>query len=239
MRGTAIYKSWKFRDTVKVILKGYRIQRALASARTLCPFPEYSPIFQNATRIISEDPDGYGSISEGPDDYRMISSVETQFSTGWYWPILWLMTTGLHNTTSPSCTQDTFPHSHDAFPCLHLVCIVAHLRIPSHIFTFHHISSHSIAHHRVSHASSRSIVHLHVSPCIFVFHRASSRFTVHLRVSSRIFAFHHASSRFITHLRVSSRIFAFHHASSHFIMHLRVSSRIFAFHHASSRFIAI
>jgi len=45
----------------------------LASARTLCPFPEYSPVFQNAICIISEDPDGYYSVSEGPDDYHMVS----------------------------------------------------------------------------------------------------------------------------------------------------------------------
>jgi hypothetical protein len=32
----------------------------------------------------------------------VIGGVETQFSTGWYWPILWLMTTGLHSITSPS-----------------------------------------------------------------------------------------------------------------------------------------
>jgi hypothetical protein len=31
--------------------------------------------------------------------------VETQFSTGWYWPILRLMTTGLHSITSPSCVE--------------------------------------------------------------------------------------------------------------------------------------
>jgi hypothetical protein len=43
---------------VKVVLKGYQIQRALASARTLCPFPEYSPLFQNTILIVSEDPDG-------------------------------------------------------------------------------------------------------------------------------------------------------------------------------------
>jgi hypothetical protein len=61
------------KNGVKVVLKGYRIQRASASARTLCPFPEYSPIFQNTTCIISEDPDGYGSVSEGLDDYRMVS----------------------------------------------------------------------------------------------------------------------------------------------------------------------
>ncbi|KAG2739454.1 hypothetical protein P692DRAFT_201811514 [Suillus brevipes Sb2] len=30
---------------VKVVLKGYRIRRALASARALCPFPEYCPVF--------------------------------------------------------------------------------------------------------------------------------------------------------------------------------------------------
>jgi hypothetical protein len=33
-------------DDVKVVLKGYWIRRASASARTLCPFPEYSPLFQ-------------------------------------------------------------------------------------------------------------------------------------------------------------------------------------------------
>jgi len=32
---------------VKVVLKRYWIQRASASARMLCPFPEYSPLFQN------------------------------------------------------------------------------------------------------------------------------------------------------------------------------------------------
>jgi len=50
-------------DPVKVVLKGYRIQRALASACMLCPFPEYSPVFQNTMHI----------VSEGPDDYCMIS----------------------------------------------------------------------------------------------------------------------------------------------------------------------
>jgi hypothetical protein len=58
---------------VKVVLKRYRIRRASASARTLCPFPEYRPLFQNTILIVSEDPDGYGSVSEGPDDYRMVS----------------------------------------------------------------------------------------------------------------------------------------------------------------------
>jgi hypothetical protein len=58
---------------VKVVLKGYRIQRALASACMLCPFPEYSPVFQNTILMVSEDPDGYCSVSEGPDDYCMIS----------------------------------------------------------------------------------------------------------------------------------------------------------------------
>jgi hypothetical protein len=48
---------------VKVVLKGYQIRRASASAHMLCPFPEYSPLFQNTIRI----------VSEGPDDYRMIS----------------------------------------------------------------------------------------------------------------------------------------------------------------------
>jgi len=48
---------------VKVVLKRYWIRRALASAHTLCPFPEYSPLFQITILI----------VSEGPDDYHMIS----------------------------------------------------------------------------------------------------------------------------------------------------------------------
>jgi hypothetical protein len=66
-------------DSVKVVLKGYRIRRALASARTLCPFPEYSPLFQNTILIISEDLDGYCSVSEGPDDYHMISGCRDKY----------------------------------------------------------------------------------------------------------------------------------------------------------------
>jgi hypothetical protein len=31
---------------VKIVLSGYWIRRALASARMLCPFPEYCPVFQ-------------------------------------------------------------------------------------------------------------------------------------------------------------------------------------------------
>jgi len=64
---------------VKVVLKGYRIRRASASARMLCPFPEYSPLFQNTILIVSEDPDGYCSISEGPDDYRMVSGCRDKY----------------------------------------------------------------------------------------------------------------------------------------------------------------
>jgi hypothetical protein len=64
---------------VKVVLKGYRIRRALASARTLCPFPKYSPLFQNTIHIISEDPDGYCSISEGLDNYCMISGCRDKY----------------------------------------------------------------------------------------------------------------------------------------------------------------
>jgi len=122
-----------------------------------------------------------------------IHAVETQFSTGWYRHILWLMTTGLHSTTSPSCTQDTFPH-------LRLVCIVAHLCVSSRIFAFLCIFafSHIFAFLRIFAFS-----------CIFAF--------------LRIFTFHHASLCFIAHLRISSRIFAFHHASSRFTAHHRRS----------------
>jgi len=72
------------------------------------------------------------------------------------------MTTGLHSTTSPSCTQDTFPHSHSSHchASSHSIAhlhILMHLCIPSRIFVFHHTSLHSTA-------------HLRVSPHIFVFH---------------------------------------------------------------------
>jgi hypothetical protein len=64
---------------VKVILKLVRIRRALASARTLCPFPKYSPVFQNTILIVSEDLDGCCSISEGPDDYHMVSGCRDKY----------------------------------------------------------------------------------------------------------------------------------------------------------------
>jgi hypothetical protein len=73
MNSNAVHQHLPPHLIVKVVLKGYRIRRASASACTLCPFPEYSPLFQNTVRIVSEDPDGYCSVSEGPDDYRMIS----------------------------------------------------------------------------------------------------------------------------------------------------------------------
>jgi len=117
-------------------------------------------------------------------------------------------------------TQDTFPHSRNAFPHSRLVRVLTHLRVSPCIFAFHR-------------ASSRSIAHLRVSPCIFAFHRASSRFTAHLRIPSRIFTFHCASSHSIAHLHVSLRIFAFHRASSCSIAHLRVSSRFSAHHRRS------
>jgi len=47
-------------------------------------------------------------------------------------------------------TQDTFPHSCNAFPRSRLVCILAHLRILSRIFAFHCTSSHFTMHLRVS-----------------------------------------------------------------------------------------
>jgi hypothetical protein len=68
-----------FSDFVKVVLKGYQIRRALASARTLCHFPEYSPLFQNTILIVSEDLDGYGSVSEGLDNYRRISGCRNKY----------------------------------------------------------------------------------------------------------------------------------------------------------------
>jgi len=65
--------------SIKVILKKVQIQRASASARMLCPFPKYSPVFQNAIHIISKDPDGYSSVSKGPDNYRMISKGKDKY----------------------------------------------------------------------------------------------------------------------------------------------------------------
>jgi len=68
-----------FSASVKVVLKRYRIRRASASACTLCPFPEYSPLFQNTILIVSEDLDGYCSVSEGPDDYHMVSGCRDKY----------------------------------------------------------------------------------------------------------------------------------------------------------------
>jgi hypothetical protein len=45
------------KKVVKIVLSGYRIRRALASARTLCPFPEYCPVFQGYRDIVSGGPD--------------------------------------------------------------------------------------------------------------------------------------------------------------------------------------
>jgi hypothetical protein len=77
--------------SVKVVLKGYWIRRASASARTLCPFPEDSPLFQNTILIVSIDPDGYCSISEGLDDYHMISGCKDKYCilSGWRPDIGW------------------------------------------------------------------------------------------------------------------------------------------------------
>jgi hypothetical protein len=58
------------------------------------------------------------------------SAVETQFSTGWYWPILQLMTTGLHSTTSPSCVERFHISCASS-------CFIALLRVSLHIFAFH------------------------------------------------------------------------------------------------------
>jgi hypothetical protein len=60
-------------DPIKVMLKDYQIQRALASAHVLCTFPEYCPIFQRCICSISEDLDDYHSVSKGLDIYHMIS----------------------------------------------------------------------------------------------------------------------------------------------------------------------
>jgi len=96
-------------------------------------------------------------------------------------------------------TQDTFPHSCDAFP---------------RIIVFYCASSHSCA-------SSCFIMHhcillcIFAFSCIFAFHRASSRFIAHLRVSLCIFMFHCASLCSIMHLRISSQCSAHHRRSIH------------------------
>jgi hypothetical protein len=64
---------------VKVVLKWYQIWRASASAHMLCPFPKYSPVFQNTIGIVSKDLDGYRSVSEGPEDYRMVSGCRDKY----------------------------------------------------------------------------------------------------------------------------------------------------------------
>jgi len=127
-------------------------------------------------------------------------------------------------------TQDTFPHSRNAFLRSCLARILVHLRVSPCIFTFHHASSRSRASSH-SHASSCSIVHLHVSLRIFVFHHASSRSIAHLRVPSRIFAFHPASSRSIAHLCVLMHLRVLTHLRV--LVHLRVSSRFSAHHRRS------
>jgi len=73
-------------------------------------------------------------------------------------------------------TQDTFPHSRNAFSC---------------IFAFHRASSCSIAHLHI-------LVHLRILSRIFTFHCTSSCFIAHLCVSSRIFTFHRDLVHIIT-----------------------------------------
>jgi hypothetical protein len=52
------------------------------SACTLCPFSKYSPVFQKVIHIISEDLDGYSSVSEGLDDYHTVTcKTVTMFGT--------------------------------------------------------------------------------------------------------------------------------------------------------------
>jgi hypothetical protein len=47
------------KQAVKIVLSGYLIRRALASARMLCPFPEYCPVFQGYRDNVSGGPDIY------------------------------------------------------------------------------------------------------------------------------------------------------------------------------------
>jgi hypothetical protein len=54
---TISYDGGTMKQPVKIVLLGYRIQRALASARTLCPFPEYCPVFQGYRDNMSRGPD--------------------------------------------------------------------------------------------------------------------------------------------------------------------------------------
>ncbi|KAG1887859.1 hypothetical protein F4604DRAFT_1675004 [Suillus subluteus] len=66
-------RRYEFEYTVKTVLKGYRIRRALASARALCPFPEYCPLFQS-TKILRLE----GQISIVTDPrwmYRLSDSI--------------------------------------------------------------------------------------------------------------------------------------------------------------------
>ena len=44
-----IYMQGTSSSSVKVVLSDYRIRRALASARTLCPFPKYCPCISRVT----------------------------------------------------------------------------------------------------------------------------------------------------------------------------------------------
>jgi hypothetical protein len=93
----------------------------------------------------------------------------------------------MHSFPAITCqTQDTFPHSRNAFPRSRLARVLTHLHVLSCIFTFHCTSSHIT-------------VHLRVPSHIFTF--------------LRIFAFHHTSSHFTTHLCISLR-FSVHHCRS-------------------------
>jgi len=119
--------------------------------------------------------------------------------------------------------------AHDDWASQHNITIM----YPGHFPTLM-LSSHC-------HTSSHSIMHLHVSPCIFAF--------LCIFMFSRISAFHRASSHScasscscasshsIAHLCIPSHIFAFHRASLHSITHLRVSPCIFTFHHDLVRII--
>jgi len=78
-------------------------------------------------------------------------------------------------------TQDTFPHSCNAFLHSRLARVLAHLRVSSRIIMFYCASSRFIAHH-------------HVLSRIFACHRASSHSIAFLRV---YFAFHRDLVRII------------------------------------------
>jgi hypothetical protein len=137
-------------------------------------------------------------------------------------------------------THDTFPHSCDAFPCLRLVCILAHLCVSSRCrdsILYRLVLAYFTAHD--DWASQHNItIMCRAIPHIMRSFPAITRQTQDTFLHSRNAFPRSRLAHVLVHLHVLSCIFTFHCAYSCFIPHLRVSSRIFTFHHDLVRIIA-